>query len=247
MSWTPKEQPTSFDEQPIEGLFFLHGSALAAWTEDQKYPMIAFPSGLECDLWETSDPKRGGTVHIYGEMDLPLYSNRDEAFVLANDIAMQCGYAAQIIGEDRLEVWGHDTYEHFVIVFDNQKRCIADILHVRDKKDIRRTTHEQLLPNEIRAALPPLYSGEKLGLNALAQLKFFSPDSGWTWYASEFDGEDLFFGLVIGFEIELGYFALSELMEVRGVLDLPVERDRHFTPETLGELQTKHRRDRRAG
>jgi hypothetical protein len=31
-------------------------------------------------------------------------------------------------------------------------------------------------------------------------------DSSWTWYSTEFDGEDLFFGLVVGFETELGYF-----------------------------------------
>jgi hypothetical protein len=244
MSWIPKEQPTSFDTQPIEGLFFLHGSLLAAWTEGQKYSMIAFPSGLECDLWETSNPKRGGIVHIFGEMDLPLYSNRDEAFSLANDIAMQCGYAAQVVGDDRLEVWGHDTSEHFVMVFDNQQPRITDVLHIKNKKDIRRPA-TQLLPDELRVSFPKLYSNEKLGLNAQAHVKFFTPDAGWTWYASEFDGEDTFFGLVIGLEIELGYFSLSELSEVRGPLGLPVERDRFFVPQTLGELQEKHLQERR--
>jgi hypothetical protein len=34
-------------------------------------------------------------------------------------------------------------------------------------------------------------SGEELGLDAHAQVKFFTPDSGWTWYASEFDGNDI--------------------------------------------------------
>ena len=62
--------------------------------------------------------------------------------------------------------------------------------------------------------LPELYSGEEKGLEAQAQVKFFTPDSNWTWYASEFDGEDIFFGLVAGFEP--GYFSLSELQSVRG-------------------------------
>jgi hypothetical protein len=52
---------------------------------------------------------------------------------------------------------------------------------------------------------------------------------------TEFDGEDLFFGLVQGLEEELGYFSLSELESVR-VLGLPVERDLYFTPKPLSEL-----------
>ena len=55
--------------------------------------------------------------------------------------------------------------------------------------------------------------------------------------ASEFDGEDIFFGLVIGMEMELGYFSLSELESVRGSLGLPIERDLYFKPKTLQELR----------
>ena len=82
------------------------------------------------------------------------------------------------------------------------------------------------------------------GLDSLAQVKFFTPDSNWTWYASEFDGEDIFFGLVVGFEVELGYFSLSELQSVRGPWGLPIERDLHFEPKTLKELQEMHQRQR---
>lgn len=80
-------------------------------------------------------------------------------------------------------------------------------------------------------------SGEEQGMDAKAQVKFFSPDSSWTWYASEFDGEDIFFGLVIGHVAELGYFGLSELEAVRGPMGLPIERDLHFKPKTLQELK----------
>jgi hypothetical protein len=82
-----------------------------------------------------------------------------------------------------------------------------------------------LLDDASRAKLPPLYSNEKLGLNAMAQVKFFQPDGNWTWYASEgspvdadgyFDTDQekvdyLFFGLVIGFEIEYGYFSVRRM------------------------------------
>lgn len=68
-------------------------------------------------------------------------------------------------------------------------------------------TGEYLLDDESRKKLPPLYSGEEQGLDAIAQVKFFTLDAQWTWYASEIDGEDIFFGLVSGFELELGYFS----------------------------------------
>ena len=97
-----------------------------------------------------------------------------------------------------------------------------------------------LLTKAIRRRLPPLYTNEEKGLDALAVVKFFTPDSSWTWYASEFDGDDLFFGLAVGFEAELGYFRLSELESVRGTLGLPVERDRYFEPTPLRVLLEQH-------
>ena len=100
----------------------------------------------------------------------------------------------------------------------------------------------KLLPQEIRVKLPELYSGEEQGLEALAQVKFFTPDSFWTWYASEFDGEDIFFGLVSGLELELGYFSLNELESVHGPMGLPIERDLYFVPKPLQELMEMHKR-----
>jgi hypothetical protein len=96
-----------------------------------------------------------------------------------------------------------------------------------------------LLTKANRKSLPPLYANEEQGLAALAQVKFFTPDSSWTWYASEFDGIDTFFGLVVGQDIELGYFSLSELRSVRGPWGLPIERDRHFSPTSLEALKDK--------
>jgi hypothetical protein len=97
-----------------------------------------------------------------------------------------------------------------------------------------------LLTKAIRQRLPPLYANEEKGLDALAIVKFFTPDAHWTWYASEFDGEDLFFGLAVGFEPELGYFRLLELQSVRGQLGLPVERDKFFEPTPLRKLLEEH-------
>jgi len=100
------------------------------------------------------------------------------------------------------------------------------------------------LDDASREKLPPLYSGEEKGLDALAQVKLFIPTSSWIWYASEFDGDDLFFGLVSGLEVEFGYFSLNELKSVRGPLGLPIERDLHFEPKTLRELRDMHRQEK---
>ncbi|MBN1536889.1 MAG: DUF2958 domain-containing protein [Anaerolineales bacterium] len=106
-------------------------------------------------------------------------------------------------------------------------------------------TGDNLLDQASREKLPPLYSGEELGLDAIAQVKFFTPDALWTWYASEFDGADIFFGLVNGLELELGYFSLKELQEVRGPMGLPIERDLYYEPKTLRELKEMHGQERR--
>ena len=94
----------------------------------------------------------------------------------------------------------------------------------------------QLLTKEIRERLPLLGATDEQGMEAVAQVKFFTPDGGWTWYATEFDGKDTFFGLVIWVEKETGYFSLSELQSIKGALGLPVERDRFFRPTPLEQL-----------
>jgi hypothetical protein len=98
----------------------------------------------------------------------------------------------------------------------------------------------ELLTKELREQLPLLYAQEHEA-DPLVICKFFTPDSSWTWYALEFDGADIFFGLVVGFEQELGYFSLSELQHARGPLGLPVERDLHFHPTRLSVVRTWHR------
>jgi hypothetical protein len=89
----------------------------------------------------------------------------------------------------------------------------------------------QLLTEEIKKALPPLYSNEN-EKDPNAVVKFFTPFSNWTWYATEFDGDDTFFGLVDGFDKELGYFSLAELES----LGPKIERDKWFSPTPLSKL-----------
>lgn len=95
----------------------------------------------------------------------------------------------------------------------------------------------ELLPPSIRAQIPPIYAQQNV--DAIAYVKLFTPDANWTWFISEFDGEDLCFGLIRGHEEELGYFSLLELQTVRGSLGLPIERDLYFDPTPISQLRTE--------
>ena len=94
----------------------------------------------------------------------------------------------------------------------------------------------KLMTADLRTQLPQLYSQEEVE-DPKAIAKYFTPDSNWTWYATEFDGTDTFFGLVDGLEKELGYFSLAELESVKGPFGLGVERDLWFEPTPLSELK----------
>ena len=100
-----------------------------------------------------------------------------------------------------------------------------------------------LLTQEIRDTLPPLYNNEKHPeKESVAIAKFFSPYSQWTWYVVEFDGEDTFWGLVDGFEMEYGYFSYSELEAVTVFGGVPaIERDCHWSPRPVKEIEAEIR------
>ena len=94
----------------------------------------------------------------------------------------------------------------------------------------------QLLTKELREALPELYATEH-DADPLVQARFFATWSDWSWYPIEFDGEDSFFGLAVGFVAELGYFSLSELASVKGPFGIGIERDKWFDPTPLSKLK----------
>ena len=94
----------------------------------------------------------------------------------------------------------------------------------------------ELLPDDLAAQLPPLRGQEHLGWDGIVHVKYFSPYTNWTWYATEYDGVDEFYGFVIGFEPEAGYFTLSELQSM-GAL---IERDLYFTPAPLRDVVRTH-------
>src|SRR5438477_10620341 len=110
----------------------------------------------------------------------------------------------------------------------------------------------ELLPEELKRQLPPLYSQEQ-EKDPMVIAKFFHPMAPMTWYAIEgspvdedgyFDTDKekvdfLFFGWVHSDFPELGYFSLSEMESVK-VGGLGMERDLHFTPTRLSEVNKQH-------
>ncbi len=112
--------------------------------------------------------------------------------------------------------------------------------HAEDERlaqDLADQAHT-LLPPDIATKLPPLYSQEEQGENAIAVVKFFTPWTNWTWYVSEYDPEKrVCFGIVVGLERECGYFSIHELEELRGPGGLRIERDLHWKPKPLKECR----------
>ena len=95
----------------------------------------------------------------------------------------------------------------------------------------------KLVTKELRKQFPPIYANEEKDPTQIRIVaKFFTPWTNWTWYATEFDGEDTFFGLVDGQERELGYFSLRELEALKGPFGLKIERDLYYGPHMLAEV-----------
>jgi hypothetical protein len=100
----------------------------------------------------------------------------------------------------------------------------------------------KLLTKELRAQLPPLYAQEKTE-DPTVYLKFFTPDSNWTWFVTEGspDEDDFrFFGFVYGDFGEWGYFMLNTLEAIRGPIGLPIERDLGFKPAPWSEVKARY-------
>jgi hypothetical protein len=107
--------------------------------------------------------------------------------------------------------------------------------------------------------MPPLYSQEN-DADPLVVCKFFDPVGSWMWYGIEgspvdedgyYDTEKekvdyVFFGYVVGFEPELGYFSLNDLQTakegLRGIQAMPIERDISFSPQRLSAVKRQHDR-----
>ena len=72
----------------------------------------------------------------------------------------------------------------------------------------------------------------------MIKVKLFDPTGSWTWYIIEYNEDTRHaYGLVEGFERELGTFDMQELVDFRGRFGLPIERDLYFTPCRVSEIR----------
>ena len=103
----------------------------------------------------------------------------------------------------------------------------------------------KLMTKELGVKIPAIGANEDVDdyYDVLAQAKLFSPYTGWRWYITEWDPETgTCFGLVEGFETELGYFHLSELAESTVLGNVPaVERDLYWEAKTIAEIRRQSR------
>lgn len=97
----------------------------------------------------------------------------------------------------------------------------------------------KLMTKEIQDKMPKFYSTEKLNKEEkMAMVKFFNPCGAGTWYGIEYDPkEKLFFGYVELFNREYGYFSLEELESIKLPFGLTIERDLHFNPTPMSEIE----------
>lgn len=87
----------------------------------------------------------------------------------------------------------------------------------------------------------------------LVRVKFFDPYGSWAWYViegsrheqgnatilegKEYPDDMIFYGLVEGFENELGEFSLAELELIKTTCGMQrIERDLYFEPMRLSQL-----------
>ena len=114
-------------------------------------------------------------------------------------------------------------------------------------KLITEAQHQQLLANGRKQRD---LTGTDEVFDPMPVVKLFTPDANATWLLTEIDPDEpnIAFGLAdLGLgHPEMGSISLTELRQVRGKLNLPVERDMSFTADkTLSDyakLAYQHRR-----
>ena len=119
------------------------------------------------------------------------------------------------------------------------KEELEQIKHKEKKTKQNRRNKMKLLTKELERKLPQLYDTEHIKTEEkIVHIKYFTPDSNWSWYITEYDPNDrIFFGYVVGLSNEWGYISLAELEQTTGPLGLKIERDLHFKPTKFKNIK----------
>lgn len=87
----------------------------------------------------------------------------------------------------------------------------------------------KLMTKAILKAIPGIGETVANPNGSIVHVKYFNPCGTGTWYITEFDGEDIMYGLCCIHEAELGYVSLKELKDLKlmgGIMG--IERDLHY-------------------
>jgi len=232
------DNPTVAKKCVAKGWPSLKGKALTAkWRENliaAEKTIKAYPKGPSSYV---SNPHSPSINPRKSKMKLPQYI----AQWVKREFAPQ--YHAQVTqglidvaaGNRPGNQFERDAISRIMKSYNKKKRGKKKARKKNPKLGIRK---HKLLTKAIEKKLPALYATENVPLEQkVAVVKFFTPDSNWTWYGLEYDPKTrTFFGWVVGHEKELGYFSLDELESARGPMGLPIERDKWFSPTPLGQL-----------
>jgi hypothetical protein len=75
--------------------------------------------------------------------------------------------------------------------------------------------------------IPTLYAQEN-EKDPIVYLRFFN-EKGYQWLATEYDGEDIMFGLCDLGDPELGYFSIDEIIETNKLLEKKKDLNSYFS------------------
>lgn len=95
-------------------------------------------------------------------------------------------------------------------------------------------TFDKLFPAGVLKKIPNKPPTEA---DPVVYAKLFYPDFGWTWYVMSVDPSLVAYCYVEGFEKECGDVSIQELLETKGKLGYPIERDLYWKPKKLSEVR----------
>jgi hypothetical protein len=108
--------------------------------------------------------------------------------------------------------------------------------------DRNNTSRQPWIGQRTIERLPSIEAADVLGLEALALIKLYVPDTDWAAYIAGSDGSDTLLGLLTAPQLRVNTFHLSGLVMAHTEWNIPIRRARGFVPKTLRELQAEHER-----
>ena len=170
----------------------------------------------------------------------------------ANIVSDVCGIPLETRAETPYTHFHHSLLDQYLpmLVRNKNRVALADLLGTPKQEKTAEISEEKagkseqqqaydLVPKAIQKQLPKFYAtdNELLG-DRTAYARYFHPMSSYTAYLLEYDPkEKLGFGLTtMGYEWELGYMSIEEMQSVK-VMGLGIERDIHFQPKALHQIE----------